>query len=262
MLRGLKYKVFEMKKTVLFVSLAAAALLLSSCFGKQESRYTYKCGFSFDPDDPYSGIPSSSFNSDSLYFPENGFSCSDFVYLGSKVSSDELSGGWAASMCKDPVAAEGHAPKNGFAVFGNKGGVENTRGFAVFYDNPDASKMPDAAIQIPTYANPAITQLVMYVNNTNAVVNSILFGDQKFGPGDYFLLTISGYKGSTKIGDIEVYLADYRGEVPILIRDWTEVKLDAISAADVIQFSLKSTKEGTPRYFCIDDYVCQIEITY
>ena len=91
MLRGLKYKVFEMKKTVLFVSLAAAALLLSSCFGKQESRYTYKCGFSFDPDDPYSGIPSSSFNSDSLYFPENGFSCSDFVYLGSKVSSDELS---------------------------------------------------------------------------------------------------------------------------------------------------------------------------
>ena len=50
--------------------------------------------------------------------------------------------------------------------------------------------------------------------------------------------------------------------MPILIRDWTEVKLDAISAADVIQFSLESTKEGTPRYFCIDDYVCQIEITY
>ncbi len=248
-----------MKRFFVFVGLAFVALAVSSCFGKQESKFSQQYEISFEPGDPYMGISRNNFNSDSVYISSNGFYFSDIVSLSSETSEGKLLGGWAASMCKDRVTAEDHVSKD-MAVFSGGGGVGGSRAFGVFYDSGSATLGPALKMYVP--GTSTITQKLLYVNNTNAVVNSILYGKDKFGPGDYFLLTITGFSGELQIGQVEVYLADYRSDVPVIVREWKEVNLAPIASADSMKFSLKSTKEGTPRYVCVDDIVGQIEITY
>ncbi|MBQ6087147.1 MAG: DUF4465 domain-containing protein [Bacteroidales bacterium] len=252
-----------MKKFYLFIPVALLALVFSSCLKNKGSEYSQQFNFSFDPSDYYSGISLLDFDSDSLFIPStSGFQFLDIAYLPTNTStSGALSGGWMASMCQDPIAAEGHTPKNEYVAFG-KGGNEGSWAYGVYYDNPDSSQNPSFGAYVNTYGNPEITQNSLYVNNTNSVVNYILYGEDKFGPGDWFLLTISGYAGGSKIADIEVYLADFRGGSLSLIQNWTEVKLNSIVAADAIKFSLTSSKPGVPRYFCMDDYIGKVKISY
>ncbi len=84
---------------------------------------------------------------------------------------------------------------------------------------------------------------------------------KKFGKGDWFLLTITGYDVNEEVtGTKEFYLADLRdAEKAYIINDWRYVDLSGLGKVKKIKFELSSTDNGdygmnTPAYFCFDNF--------
>lgn len=103
----------------------------------------------------------------------------------------------------------------------------------------------------------------MYVTNNAYVYNSIKYGDsfaRAFTTGDYFKLTIKGYRNGTLTDTVQYYLADYRsGITPYVITTWKWVNLSKLGTVDSVAFDLYTTDEGqygpnTPMYFCMDEF--------
>lgn len=104
---------------------------------------------------------------------------------------------------------------------------------------------------------------VWVTNSTNAYLaitegkNSMDI-DTKFENDDWFKLTATGYDLQDKnIGNVEIYLADYRNGKKTVLKDWTWFDLSPISFANYIIFELSSSDSGkdgmnTPAYFCMD----------
>ena len=103
-----------------------------------------------------------------------------------------------------------------------------------------------------------------YVTNSSYAYNSLTGGDsfaKKFGKGDWFLLTITGYDVNEEVtGTKEFYLADLRdAEKAYIINDWRYVDLSGLGKVKKIKFELSSTDNGdygmnTPAYFCFDNF--------
>ena len=103
-----------------------------------------------------------------------------------------------------------------------------------------------------------------YITNSAYAYYSITGGDQfakKFGEGDWFLLTITGYDANDEVtGTKEYYLADLRdADKAYIINDWRYVDLSPLGKVKKIGFDLSSTDNGdygmnTPAYFCFDDF--------
>lgn len=106
----------------------------------------------------------------------------------------------------------------------------------------------------------------LMITNSVYAYRSISEGDaysKKFAEGDWFKVTIRGYNDTQVSGEVDVYLADYRGGKKVLIRDWTAVDLRKLGIADrmVLIFDSSDKSAGwinTPAYACIDN----IEIAY
>ena len=84
---------------------------------------------------------------------------------------------------------------------------------------------------------------------------------KKFGKGDWFKLTITGYDANNNVtGTKEFYLADLRDETTAyIIKDWRYVDLSCLGKVAKIGFALSSTDNGdygmnTPAYFCFDNF--------
>lgn len=101
-----------------------------------------------------------------------------------------------------------------------------------------------------------------YVTNTTYAYLSMKNGDdfaKKFGPGDWFKLTIKGVDAEEKeTGSVEIYLADFRESGNFLLKDWRWVDLAALGRVKRLTFHLDSTDEGdwgmnTPAYFALDN---------
>lgn len=117
---------------------------------------------------------------------------------------------------------------------------------------------------------------VAITNNTYAYY-SMLHGDgfaKKFGgvdgtEPDFFRLTITGMQGSTTVGTVEFYLADFRsanGAADYLVDEWTTVDLTGLAGANRLLFSLDSSDNGsfgmnTPGYFALDNLTLAPEPT-
>jgi len=102
----------------------------------------------------------------------------------------------------------------------------------------------------------------MYVTNNAYVYNSIKYGDsfaRAFTTGDYFKLTIKGYRNGTLTDTVQYFLADYRsGITPYVITSWKWVNLSKLGTVDSVAFELFTTDSGqygpnTPMYFCMDE---------
>ena len=103
-----------------------------------------------------------------------------------------------------------------------------------------------------------------YITNSSYAYNSMTGGDsfaKKFGKGDWFKLTITGYDDEDNVtGTKEYYLADLRNEQKAyIIDDWRYVDLSGLGEVAKIGFELSSTDNGdygmnTPAYFCFDDF--------
>ena len=103
-----------------------------------------------------------------------------------------------------------------------------------------------------------------YITNSAYTYNSLTGGDsfaKKFGLGDWFKLTITGYDANDEeTGTKEYYLADLRdADKAYIIKDWRYVDLSGLGKVKKIGFALSSTDTGTygmntPAYFCLDNF--------
>lgn len=113
------------------------------------------------------------------------------------------------------------------------------------------------------------TPLSLTLANTTYAYESMLNGDgfaKKFGgatgdDADWFLLTITGRDAfGSSLGNVEVYLADYRFEnndLDYILTGWTDVDLSDLGmGVRTLEFTLSSSDTGdfgmnTPSYFAL-----------
>ncbi len=101
-----------------------------------------------------------------------------------------------------------------------------------------------------------------YACNNAYALNSMVNGDaiaHAFADGDWFKLTITGYRGGVETQSVDFYLADFRNGQDSIVTDWTWVDLTALGVVDAVEFALSSSDNGmygmnTPAYFCMDDF--------
>jgi len=103
-----------------------------------------------------------------------------------------------------------------------------------------------------------------YITNSSYAHSSMSNGDgfaKKFGKGDWFKLTITGYDANdVETGTKEYYLADLRdADKAYIINDWRYVDLSSLGKVKKLGFELSSTDNGssgmnTPAYFCFDNF--------
>ena len=120
----------------------------------------------------------------------------------------------------------------------------------------------DSFVNLASGATPVSVQ----VTNTTYAYLSMLDGDSfesKFGPGDFFLLTIDGYTGpegtGTKVGEVDFYLANFMGSNDTIVNTWQTVNLTSLAGAASLQFGLESSMNdpvygmNTPAYVAVDN---------
>ncbi len=113
---------------------------------------------------------------------------------------------------------------------------------------------------------PGTSPVSVDVTNTTYAYLSMLDGDSfahKFGPGDFFLLDITGYSGlggtGKAVGEVDLYLADFLGgnHFPI-VNTWQTLDLASLAGAASLRFGLRSSDNNpdfgmnTPAYVAID----------
>ena len=102
-----------------------------------------------------------------------------------------------------------------------------------------------------------------YITNSAYAYTSITGGDpyaKKFGEGDWFKLTITGYDtAGAETGTVDYYLADLRDvNNAYVVNSWRYVDLSSLGKVKKLGFALTSSDNGTygmntPAYFCFDD---------
>ena len=139
------------------------------------------------------------------------------------------------------------------------GGYDGSANYGVAYA---------AAFNGPCYATVLGDEVaeVNYITNSAYAYASMTTGDdfaKKFGQGDWFKLTITGYDVDGEVTDTkDYYLADLRDEDAskhYIINDWRYVDLSALGKVKKIGFELSSSDGGewgmnTPAYFCFDNF--------
>jgi hypothetical protein len=105
----------------------------------------------------------------------------------------------------------------------------------------------------------------LYITNSTYAYLGISNGDygvggmgRKFVAGDWFKVTIAGYKASVKTSSVDVYLADFRDGKSIILKKWQKVDVSALGQVDSVAFNFDSSDTGsyginTPTYACIDN---------
>ena len=139
------------------------------------------------------------------------------------------------------------------------GGYDGSANYGVAYA---------AAFNGPCYVTPLSDEPVVvpgfYITNSSYAYSSLTGGDpyaKKFGEGDWYLLTITGYDADNEVtGTKEFYLADLRdADKAYIINDWRYVDLSGLGKVSKLSFELSSTDNGdwgmnTPAYFCFDNF--------
>ena len=172
--------------------------------------------------------------------------------------------GWSYSNMTD-TTTPGYVNQYSAMTGGGAGGSAT---YGVQY----GSSQGDAMIDIP--AGYDISSAM--ITNTTYAYLAIRDGDdgvpippgpyvREFTTDDWFKLEIFGYDGSTQIGSVEFYLANYAGYIPgtsndddFIVTDWTEVDLSTLAGSTRLEFALSSTDNSygsisTPAYFAIDN---------
>ncbi len=169
--------------------------------------------------------------------------------------------GWAISSTTDRTTP-GYTNQYS-AITGS--GANGSQTYAVAYTSDSAANPfhpADSFVNLPAGASPLSVQ----VTNTTYDYLSMLNGDSfenKFGPGDFFELTIDGYSGAegtgTKIGEVDFYLANFLGSNAYIINTWQTVDLSSLAGARSLQFGLESSMNdptfgmNTPAYVAVDN---------
>ncbi|HRZ97480.1 MAG TPA: DUF4465 domain-containing protein, partial [Paludibacter sp.] len=118
------------------------------------------------------------------------------------------------------------------------------------------------SLTCPANENGAFTIKSIMVNNTTYAYwdmkNGNLPFSKKFVSGDWFKVSIKGYKSKIETAGVDVFMADFRDGKTFLMNKWQKVDLNSLGKVDSVAFSLSSSDNGnfgmnTPAYICIDN---------
>ncbi len=179
----------------------------------------------------------------------NQFEIKNFVFQSIyDTQYDYFSKGFAISSLKDTVT-EGYS--NMYSTFAGIGGATSTI-FLLATNN--------AKITCPS----SKSLVSVDITNSTYAALSMRNGDsfaKQFGQGDYFKLTIDGYKSGEVKDSVEFYLADFRSSNisdHYIQKNWKTVDVSKLSNCDSIIFRLTSSDIGnwgmnTPAFFTLDN---------
>lgn len=256
-----------MKKFLFF---AAVALSMVSCLTKGSYSQSYVADITFEWNPQ---VYSKEFNKDSVYVCKNeadmGFLYQQYpLFFGQKHVGGELQGGFVMSYLegeKDGQLTKQPNANDTFrvhAVAGAPGGVASPLGsktYAVFYDNPSESMMPQYDIEFGYKNNGSCSPLSCYVNNTTLVARKVR---EHFQDGDKLVLKAKGTKSDGSVSETSIVLAQYTESKDTVMYNWTVFDLSKLGAVDFVDFEVMSTNPEVPGYFCLDGYLASIYISY
>jgi hypothetical protein len=208
------------------------------------------------------GLPAHSVNNDagpSGYFTSGGNAFNNFY-------SADYGGYWTGWTLSNTTDTTTPGAANNSAIAGSGANGSPTYAVASTFCGANVNPFhPDGSI-----VNLAADPISIQVTNTTFGYYSMLNGDsyaRQFGPGDFFLLTIAGYDapGTTDtaagnaVGEVDFYLADFRGKNPYIVTDWQTVDLTSLAGAKSLRFGLLSSDNdpvyglNTPASFAVDN---------
>ena len=239
-----------MKKIVIMVM---AAVMAVSCFkGGYTESGMLKINFEFVAN--YDTM----FGPDSLYYLNvpgtrlviDGFAFSDSV----SEDGNEFLGGMMFSYLGKPESDVTELASNEFRVncAAPKAFVDT---YAVWYENPDDSKMPKSDIEFIYKDNGTCIMHSCYVNNTVAMAEAAKAGLQL---GQEITFRAIGRKGGVETV-AEIILAKKTEQKDSIMYSWSKMDLTPLGSIETIDFEL-DVPEGldVPRSVCIDE----IEASY
>ena len=259
----LKFKV-KMKQ-ILFGLLVAISLV--SCLGESSYKNSYTLDVTFDVSE---SEWKQKFGADSTYVMPNddlGFYFADpALVFGQKAKDQEFYGGFVMSY----LGGEGNGtlskPANDndrFRVFATGGAKtkygQESRTYAVFYDNPNVSMMPAEHLSFTYKTVGTCSFLACYVNNTTLVAREI---KEHFQEGDKLVLNAKGYKDGTLTGESSIVLAEYTAAKDSVMYNWSVFDMTKLKGVDKVEFSVESTNPEVPGYVCIDGVMANITVSY
>jgi len=223
-----------MKKSKLFLSAIALAIVFVSCQPESETKTTL---VDFENvtlnDDSISG--GTSFISGNATF---------------RINDGAFWNGGIICSAKTDTITSGYLNQYSSIV---GAGALNSKQFAVIY-NPGSFSCPSDINGVYTIKS------AMLSNSTYAyldLINGSDFG-KKFAAGDWFKVTIKGFKSKAETSSVDIYLADFRDGKTEILKTWKKVDLSKLGQVDSVTFTFDSTdKSGswinTPSYACIDN---------
>lgn len=127
------------------------------------------------------------------------------------------------------------------------GGANGSANYGIFYSGSDSITFTEAVDLNSIF----ITNHVWayhYIMGTDGS------GSGTFEDGDFLKLKIKGFSSSkAEVGEVIVDLADYTNGNSTVINNWTEVDLTSLAQVTYIKFSISSSDDWAPLYFCMDD---------
>lgn len=234
-------------KHVRVIAIAISILSLSSCIKEDESYFKQTITFQEAPLAP-----------ETYWNGEDGTGSKVFgtVIFNNHYEENEWGGYWEGFAYSNITDIETEGYDNEFSAYVSQGGNPQNK-YSVAYVNEESATMSFINVAMP---------LSILVANTTLAYYSMLNGDDftsPFDEGDWFMLTATGYNDNEEmVNRIDFYLADYRGENPYIIDEWTFIDLTSLSGSSKIIFTLSSSDNSeygmnTPAYFCIDNFAIE-----
>ena len=242
-----------MKSSKLFIAVSLFGLVLTSCEPEKEIVIQV----------PETVTPTTLVDFEGVKLNAKGYwDGSDltgaFVSVNSTFKNSYNSGwaSWTGFVCSSNVDSLTSGYTNQYSVI-NSGGALKSKQFAIAYDS--------AAFICPanTYGNFSIKSL--YITNSTYAYLGLKNGDygigglgKKFVAGDWFKVTLKGYKSNVLTSSVDIYLADFRDGKSIILKNWQKVDVSALGLVDLVTFTFDSTDKfggwlNTPAYACIDN---------
>ena len=254
-----------MKKTIIFITFILA---LSSCLKDGEYTATYPVEATFE----YAGVDYlTEFGADSLYFNDSHGYGFGWDYLTFRHKVDTVNKVFQGGMLLSYLSGSTFNPSDSLsmaqtdsAAFVNDAYRVNTttslynRTYVVYYENPEASLMPECDFEFTATAIGSCQIGGCYVNNTRYVAYKV---SQHFEDGDRLTLKATAYLNGSKLGDKSIMLADFSAQKDSIVSKWTPFDLSSFGTIDKLDFKLESTKKEVPAYFCMDSFMAAITVS-
>lgn len=177
-----------------------------------------------------------------------------------KYTPNDWGGSWIGFACSAKNDTKTPGRENQYSTIAGSGANASAK-FALAFDQNATFECPKNE-----YGYLSI-ESIMLTNSTYAYY-SIKDGDgyaKKFAAGEWFKVTITGYKGDKETQSVDYYLADFREGKTFISDSWVKVDVSALGEVDNVRFTFDSSDEGqyglnTPLYVCVDNIMFKQDI--